>query len=140
MDWEAIVLEEGDTTRTPCDCCRTTTTEAMGNLLSDGTYFAWYTARWSEAHPEHHLLVTVYTGDWSEGAPASARWGTRTEVRFGPESGCALLDWEPEQRATINSFTPLGRDDVLGSDYAKEFWACVDAILMKDPRLEPLVS
>ncbi|WP_420005744.1 hypothetical protein [Arenibacterium sp. LLYu02] len=140
MDWESLTLEEDEVTEIPCECCRGVTIEAMGHILRDGAYIAWYTARWGANHPDVPAIITVYCGDWSEGAPVTNRWGTRTEVRTGPESGCMLLDWSVADKARIDSFTPLGREDVLGSPYAPEFWACIDAVLMKDQRLEHLTS
>ena len=140
MDWQSLEVEEGDTTLTPCECCNSTTAEITGYILSKTQDLAWYNARWSPAHPETPLTMVVYTGDWSDGGLATARWGSRISVYYQPEPGCSLLDWEATQQNTLNSFTPLDRNDILGSSYEPELWACVDAILMKDQRLENFVK
>lgn len=137
MDWQSISLEEGETQRTLCDCCRKTTTEALGDLSIGTRYLGWYTARFSEDQLEHPPLLTIYTGDWSENAPINSRWGIRT---IWHSEGCELLDWSQDDRNRIKSFTPLGREDVLSTPFAAEYWAMVDAIIMKDSRLQELHS
>lgn len=54
------------------------------------------------------------------------------------EEGFGLLDWSPEEKAAIVSHVPPGRGDVPGSDFEAEFWAMIDAIIMKDSRLQEL--
>ena len=139
MDWQSLDILERDTTHTPCACCGETTIQISGEIEVQGEYLSWYSARWSEAHSDQPLLVTIYAGDWREGAAQETRWATRVSVVYEPEPGCSLLDWDPEHRETIDRFVPLDRNDVLNSSYAPELWACVDAVLMKDKRLEKVV-
>lgn len=136
MDWESLTIEEEELTQTPCDCCAGKTNEAVGNILSSENYIAWYVARWGDGHPEIPMRLTVFTGDWSENASPKSRWATRVIVQTEPETGCTLDDWSLEDRQRISSCTLLDRGDVIDSKYAKELWACVDAALMKDTRIQ----
>ena len=136
MDWQSLEVKVTQATETPCDCCRAVTTDATGDLYKGNEFLAWYSARWSDGHPDVPMIITIYCGDWREGASSDQRWGTQAEVRFGRDGGCVLVDWSEKAKAKITLFTPLGRDDVLQTSYAPEFWSCIDAVLMKDPRLE----
>ena len=136
MKWEDFTVKEDERTETPCDCCASTTTELSGNLLHKNTYHSWHTARWSDAHLDIPMLITVYTGDWDKNAAQNSRWATRIAVPFGNDAGCSLMGWSDEDLARIYMFTPLNRNDILDTDYAPQLWASVDAILMKDRRLE----
>lgn len=136
MRWQDCSLEEEERTDTPRDCCGSSTTEFTGNVLHLNSFHSWYTALWSDAHPDIPMHITIYTGDWGEDAPQSHRWATRIAVHQGDEGGCSLMDWSAEEQKEISMFTPLNRDDVLNSDYAPQLWACVDAVLMNECRLE----
>ncbi|AZV77483.1 hypothetical protein EBB79_05975 [Parasedimentitalea marina] len=82
------------------------------------------------------MLITVYTGDWNEDAAPNSRWATRISVDLADKAGCSLMDWSQADLNGITMFTPLNRNDVLNTEYAPQLWACVDAILMKESRLE----
>lgn len=136
MKWEdvSLVIDEALSERVPCDCCRKTTVTAGGDLSYKEKFVGWYTVGFSEECSEAEPIITVYVGDWSDGAHCSQRWAARTIWR---EDGCMLLDWD---KAGIDRFTPLDREDVLGTDFATEFWALVDTVIMKDPRVEHIYA
>ncbi|GAB1479253.1 hypothetical protein MASR2M74_18130 [Paracoccaceae bacterium] len=133
--WQNISVEEAETERTLCDCCRGTTVTAFGDLRHHDKWLGWYTVRFGADANRHPSVINLYVGDWSEKAPDSARWGMRVEWR---DDGFELLDWSSEEKAAISSYVPLGRDDVLGFAFEAEFWAMIDASIMKDSRLQEL--
>ena len=137
ITWETITLEESETERTKCDCCQSETVSITGDLLNGDSFLGWFNVRFASNLSEHPPIISVYVGDWSEDAPTEARWGMR--VRWH-EGGCELLDWSNDDKAGIARFVALGRNEMLGSAYETEFWAMIDAIIMKDSRLEELRS
>jgi hypothetical protein len=134
MRWQDVDLEidEAASKQTSCDCCSKVTTHIEGFLSANGNHRGWHTVRLSEDVTNHQPLITIYVGDFSEGAPKDRKCGART---IWKTEGCELLDWED---SAITSFTPLRRRDILGFEFEPEFWGLVDAVIMKDPRLEPL--
>lgn len=137
MRWEDICVSERQTDQTKCDCCREVTTRATGDLSFKGDFKAWYDVFFSANSLTHPPMISIYVGDWSEDAAPDARWGAR--VVWHTE-GCMLVDWDVETKEDIDLFTPLDRNDILGSDFAIEVWAMVDAVIMKDSRLKELHS
>ncbi|MDA7965624.1 hypothetical protein [Ruegeria sp.] len=135
MQWEDITVVELETKRTHCDCCQQVTTHGAGDLLWDEDFIGWFTVNFSENSASHSPIIKVYVGDWSDGAPADSRWGV---VVSWHSEGCSLLDWDAEDREGNDLFTCLNRDDVLGSEFAEELWAMVDAVITKDSRLKEL--
>ena len=134
MNWEEIALTEDGVQRTPCDCCGTTTVEVTGDLFLDGAQIAFYTARWTEGHRDV-VLLKLWTGDWSEEGVPSDRYAMRVEWRA---EGCRLMEADEADRAAHRTCTLLGREDLIGSDYAETVWAMVDSVAMKDRRLKGL--
>ncbi|WP_136439219.1 hypothetical protein [Pacificoceanicola onchidii] len=136
MDWEAITVEEtASLTRTPCECCGKTTLQADGDLHHGNVWISCYSVRWSNCSDAPPPLLTVYVGDGSDGARADQRWAIRSYWR---SEGLGLDDWSAEERAAITLFTLLDREDVLDTPFATEYWSMIDAIIMKDSRLEAL--
>ncbi|WP_170383235.1 hypothetical protein [Ruegeria atlantica] len=135
MRWEDISVIEQETERTPCDCCRKVTTFGAGELLYTGEFVGWFSVKFSEDPESHSTIIKVYVGDWSDGAPVDTRWGISVSCH---SEGCTLLDWGEEDQKNNDLFTCLNRADILGSDFAAELWAMVDAIIMKDSRLKEL--
>ena len=135
-DWEALTLEEGETEHVPCDCCGRTTVLVTGDVFRNGDWLAWYKAAYGEIRNDPHSgTIWLYMGGWSDEAPRSARWGMRAEWR---QDGLVLLDWPEDFVSEEKSFTPLGRDDILGSAFAPELWTMMDAIVLKDSRLQEI--
>ena len=138
MDWQSLDIEEERAETTSCDCCGKNTVEPVGNVLSGSDFLSWYVLHRSEGHLDIPPVIQLYTGDWSEGAPADTRWGVTMQWHLGPDGGLSLGDWSPDSRQQNSLFTPVDRDDIIGSAFEKELWPMVDAIIMKDTRLKEL--
>ena len=133
MNWQDIQLKEVGIEYSSCDCCAKKTATIDGDLWLKEARLGFYSAQFTEAHPELRPTITLYVGDFTDAGSPKNRWGIRVVWR---EEGCGLLDWPPTEDGEPRSFTELDRDDVLGSEFASDFWAYVDAIIMKDSRLE----
>lgn len=135
-DWQLIAVEEGGMSRTPCDCCNTTTVQIEGNLENAEGWLAFYSARWTaNPGPDHarDVLIEIGTGDWRDTAPPTARWLFR--ALYMPETATfGLIDFD----TTIDTAVCLNRSDIIGSSYAPQALALLDAVLMKDSRLEEI--
>ena len=133
--WQDIVLEEGPLEKTPCDCCGQTTFTVEGNLLHDDNWLAFYTVRFNPKHLDAYPVFTIGTGDWSDTADASNRWFFGAEYNAVSE-GFRLIDLKTED--TQKAYVPLNRDDIIGSPFAPEAFAMLDAIFMGDARLKDI--
>ncbi|MEP5630362.1 MAG: hypothetical protein ABJP79_00615 [Tateyamaria sp.] len=133
--WEQITVLEGDHEQIPCDCCGKTTTKISGDIEGPNGWLGFYFVRFSGAHPEHPAVFRIATGDWSDGALAENRWIFDLEYDVGAE-GFRVLDTKSQGDGA--SATYLDRADIVGSSFAPEAFAMVDAIFMKDTRLAEL--
>lgn len=136
MSWQDIDLsaDEASLTETRCECCQSKTIQISGSLSKESCYLGWYSARFSEDMNAHFPIITIFVGDWSKDATREKRWAARA---MWHSQGCELLDWESDLNV---NFTPLNRDEILGTEFAAEFWTLIDTVIMKEPRLEKLRS
>lgn len=132
LAWQDIRIEEGAVTSTPCDCCGTRTLVVEGDLIASEGWLAFYTARFTEGHRSNGIAFQIGTGTWSEDTAARDRWLFR--AIFDPaENSFMIVDTPPDTGIVA---TALRRDDIIGSPFAAEAFAMLDAIFMKDNRLE----
>ena len=135
LAWEDITVVAGQITRIPCDCCNTTTTVLRGDLEHGATWIGFYDVRFTDGHSDVFPIFQVYTGDWSQGAPKESRWCFGAD--FNAALGGFMLRDTSEDVFHIDA-TTLDRSDILGSPFAAEVFAMLDAIIMKDSRLQEI--
>ncbi|MEJ6395360.1 hypothetical protein V8J82_19015 [Gymnodinialimonas sp. 2305UL16-5] len=135
MSLGEIIVEEREDTSTRCACCGGTTLRLTGDLKDQNGWLAFYSVRYSAAHPERLPRFVLGYGDWSSEAPPGQRWV------FGADwskdhNGFRLADLSsgPSQ----GDATHLDRSDILDTRFAEDAFAMLDAILMHDTRLKDL--
>jgi len=135
LDHASISLEERDATTIPCACCGTATRRVTRDLRDRDGWLAYYSVDHTAAHPERGARFTLGHGDWTRDSPAHKR------RVFG-------ATWSPDHRAFMRNDMArmptsvdaihLDRADILGTPFAEEAFAMLDAVLLFDSRLEDL--
>ena len=133
LNWEELIVQTDGLNKTPCDCCGTTTLEYLGDLYHGEDWVAFYWVRMTEGHPDSLPQFWLGMGNWSEGTDKTEKW------IFGAEysrqhQGFMLMDLARDSDLA----TYLDRDDIIGTDFAEEGFAMLDAIILKDDRLKEL--
>jgi len=137
LTWEDIDVEGSKEERTPCECCGKWTIEVRGDLLKSNEWIAFYWVRFAQGHPESSPTIHCGTGDWSESAADDQRWLFGVEYNLEAK-GFHLLDLRIDHEQALPNYTALNRDEILGTQFAQDAFAMIDAIWMKDPHLEEL--
>ncbi len=127
-----ITLKERAVTQSPCDCCGNTTFRVTGDLHDDRGWLAFYSVRHTPTHPDQPSAFTLGYGDWTEAAPTTARWifGAVWSLPHQAFMLSDLADQPPQGEATH-----LNRSDILGTSFAEDAFAMLDAVLLNDTRL-----
>ena len=131
--WEDLAVSDTDTETTLCDCSGERTTQACGEIANDSDFLGLYVVTFAADHASHPPAIAPHVGNWPDVGSTDARRGMQVQRNA---QGCTLLDRGDEQVSGIRTFTPLGRDDVPGPPFTSEMWTLVDAINMKDSRLQ----
>ena len=133
--WQAIDVLEGPATNTICACCGNTTAMLQGDLYAEedwlGFYYIWLTPKCVERPP----LFRLGTGDWSDEAPTEERW--IFEVEYYSQTNSFMIGNVSERCLKVRA-TCLDRADIVGTAFASEAFAMIDAVFMKENRLESI--
>ncbi len=132
--WQALVIDEDAHDITTCACCDTQTHRALGDVRDGEVWLCWYTCRWTDGHMDRGLSFDLFFGDWREGAAPDTRWIVSVLYRKAADA-FSVQDARNGRRWDKAGATVMNRDDVIGTDFAQEVFAILDAIFMKDPRL-----
>ena len=130
-------------THGPCPHCGGLQQTIWGWVhLGEGTRAAYY-VRWTAGHPEHGMVWMVSVGRWDAHGIENERRSVGLKCRMvagRPQFmivDAATTPWGVQKRAMFGAL--LTRAAASGSDTAKEVFAYVDQILIKDPRVERFV-
>ena len=132
-DWQSVIVEELEAETTNCDCCGETTTSLQGDLLVNTDRIGFYYVNFTRAHPEQAPEFRIGTGNWSETARKSDRW-VFSALYHPSIQGFEVQDLSGDAEA-VNA-TYLKREDIIGRPFVNEAFALLDAIFMKESRLE----
>ena len=133
VEWQDIDVQTGDLESVPCDCCGSTSQLIRGDLETGGNWLAFYTCRWTPAHPDKGVEFRLGTGNWSENTPKPERW--MFGATYSREHNGFMLD-DLSGPDAYPMAVALDRDDILGTSFAAEAFAMLDAIFVKDKRLQ----
>ena len=135
LDWRALTVTEEDISTTPCDCCGSKTNWISGDVESTEGWLEFYHVVWTDGHPERGATFRLFLGDWSEDAETEARWIFGATYNMEQNSFMIMdLAENPTKTRAIH----LNRDQVAGTEFAKDSFAIIDAIFLKDSRLEEI--
>lgn len=133
MKWQDIQVIEDEGEQPSCSCCAPKLDRASGDLEMGSVDLGWYEVSLANMSASNPPIIQVFMGNWDDEAPKEARSSIRAVWR---PDGFEFLNWDPHLAKVIDSFTPLGRDEVADTPMAAEIQARVEAIIHKDTRLQ----
>ncbi|MBL1435623.1 MAG: hypothetical protein COB08_005430 [Rhodobacteraceae bacterium] len=88
--------------------------------------------------PEHGAEFTIISGQWGEGTTADDRYVIVLD--FWPSSGFSIAESCSERKGMITSSASnfMDRDAIIGTEFAERLFSIVDAVHMKDSRLDKI--
>jgi hypothetical protein len=141
MRWQEIVVIPEVEEPTTCDCCGRPARRAEGRLTRHEAPLARFTVRWCPDDPGHPARHVLYLGDWQrrggmQGGPAVAA----ADYRGGAGHGFYLRDDAPQLLKSLKPWRPhfIRRQDAIGQPLGERLFAMLDAIHVKDPRLQEI--
>lgn len=140
-DWRAYRLAPAALETTTCDCCGDPTQTVSSDLFLGDDLASLYWVTWTPGKPDHRAAFRLVFGPWGDGADPSGRALALADYFIDEERGgsfwvrddaTALIRKDSAVRAA------LSRADIVGVLFGMTFFAILDAIFMKDPRLDEI--
>ena len=141
LNWPDLLVELDESVDFACPCCGHPSRAVWGRVSDTTGALATYKIEWTLRDRLHGAHFDLIIGDWDEAATRDNRAGVSLVYRAETErSGFMLLDardrWS-EHRAGIAS-TTLARTDIEATPVADEVYAIVDAVWMRDGRIDEI--
>jgi hypothetical protein len=140
LRWQEIVvipeIEEGTT----CDCCGLPARSVEGRLEHREAPLARFSVRWRPGEPGHPARHVLYLGNWNsrsiENGPAVAA----ADYLGGENHGFYLRDDTAQILKALKPWRPhfIRRHEAIGQPLGEVLFAMLDAIHVKDPRLQEI--
>lgn len=133
-DWTLLNVMEETHSETRCDCCGTTAHQLSGNVVGPDGPLSGYSVTWTDGHDEP-VRILLMVGDWTDGGKAAERWVFGADFDRNNKT-FTLADTSKIEGRDPGVATYLDRADIVGTDFAREGIAIVDAILKKHSALK----
>jgi len=134
--WRDLDLSNLNEKYSTCSCCENPTHRVWGWVNDQATVLAAYFVSYTPCHRDHGAKFQIVLGRWGEQTTPDDRSLVELDYRvhLGP---AALMVVDPTQPSTLATVAKhaLRRDQVVGRPIAATVFTIVDAIDMKDPRL-----
>jgi len=138
--WQSLEIEPTGESTGHCDCCDSTTTRVWGFVYRDGGAVGTYFVGWAERRPDHGASIELILGEWGDTATRQQRYVVALDCRI-VEASPQFMVVDAEGRlpsADDLAGSALKRSEVVDTPLAPQVFALVDAIYMRDPRLEKI--
>ena len=138
QNWQNLLVEEEGRSTGVCDCCQNETISLSGFVSTETESLAAYFIAYTNGQPEHGAEFTFVVGKWGEDAMAKDRFVI--VMHHFPEKGFMLDSDFAEKKANMRELASnfLNREDIIGSKFADTLFSIVDAVYMKDSRLDEM--
>jgi len=139
-DWRSFEIEQGDSSLGHCECCGTTTRRIYGYVHRDGATVAAYFVGWTKQKPDHGAAFDLIIGKWGEAATKQDRCAVALDFHI-KDASPAFMVVDAHGRLKAGSelvSAVLRRLDVIGTPFAPQVFALIDAIYLGDPRLDEI--
>ncbi|TNC47998.1 hypothetical protein FHG66_15260 [Rubellimicrobium rubrum] len=141
--WQEIVVIPEIEEDVICDCCGQPACSAEGRLVHNEAPLGRFSVRWRPGEPDHPARHVLYLGDWNrkggmDDGPAVAA----ADYRGGENHGFYLRDDAAQLLQMLRPWRPhfIRRADAIGQPLGEVLFAMLDAIHVKDPRLQDIRS
>lgn len=122
----------------PCSCCGGKTTSLTRYVRKDGDAYAVYYARFSDNHPNLHVLATVSMGEWGADSKPDQRVAFALEIRSTHgqyEVGVLSAEQSPWHESAFLGRT-LDREEALMHPMIDEVFHITDHMFVEDAPLK----
>jgi hypothetical protein len=140
LRWQEIVVIPEAEEEVRCDCCGFPARRVEGRLVHREEPIGRFTVRWRPARPDHPARHVLYLGNWSRRSADDPAMAAVAEYLGGEGHGFYLRD---DASAVLKALAPwkpifVRRADAIGKPLGQAIFAMLDAIHVKDPRLQEL--
>ena len=137
-NWQSLLVEEDGRSTGLCDCCQNETISLSGFVSTESESLAAYFIAYTNGQPDHGAEFTFVVGKWGEEAMAQERFVI--VMHHFPEKGFMIDRNIEEKKANMRELASnfLNREDIIGSRFADTLFSIVDAVYMKDSRLDEM--
>jgi len=137
-NWQSLLVEEDGRSTGLCDCCQNETISLSGFVSTESESLAAYFIAYTNGQPDHGAEFTFVVGKWGEEAMAKDRFVI--VMHHFPEKGFMIDRNIEEKKANMRELASnfLNREDIIGSRFADTLFSIVDAVYMKDSRLDEM--
>jgi len=140
VDWRSFEVQQTGTTDGHCDCCGSTTRRVWGLIHRDGAAVAAYFVGWAEQRPDHGASFDLILGKWGDSTTKHDRYAVALDYRI-VEGSPQFVVVDTQSRLTSAgdlADSALKRSEIMGTPIAPQVFALIDAIYMRDPRLDEI--
>ena len=126
-----------------CDCCGRSSRCVWGLAHADGRCLAAYYVHWTLGHViDRGANIDLIIGEWGKATTSESRSALALAYRLidtGPSMMVIDADTRPASDRRLVG-RALRRDEVIGTDAARDAFAIADAILAQDKRVAELLG
>lgn len=140
LRWQEVVVIPEDDEAVRCDCCDAPARRAEGRLLHREAEIGRFSVLWRPGVPEHAARHVLYLGDWTRGRAEARPEVAAADYWGGADPGFRLRDDTPALLRALGPWRPrfIRRADAIGQPLGERLFAMLDAIHVKDPRLQEI--
>lgn len=138
QNWQNLLIEEDGRSTGRCECCQNETISLSGFVSTETESLAAYFIAYTNGQPKHGAEFTFVVGKWGDAAMAKDRFVI--VMHHFPEQGFMIDSDIVEKKSNMQELASnfLNRDDIIGSKFADTLFSMVDAVYMKDSRLDEI--
>jgi len=134
--WQELNVEIFGERQSSCDCCQNTTQRVWGWISDHDRTLAAYFVTFTSARPDHGAKYQLIVGPWGDGATVDDRIAVELDYRVASgKAAFMVVDASPFPAVAARSLT---RVEVIDTELTAQIFPMVDAVFMKDPRLEEI--
>ena len=140
MRWQEIVVIPEVEEEVTCDCCGLPARSAEGRLERHEAPLGRFSVRWRPGEPDHPARHVLYLGNWNSRSIQDGPAVAVADYRGGEHHGFTLRDDTPQLLKALKPWRPrfIRRHDAIGRPLGEMIFVLLDAIHVKDPRLQEI--
>jgi hypothetical protein len=142
LRWQEIVVIPEVEEEVPCEHCGQSALRSEGRLEHREMPLARFSVRWRPGDPQHPALHVLYLGNWATRSVQDGPAVAAADFLGGSGGGFYLRDDAPQLLKSLKPWRPffIQRAHAIGQSLGEELFAMLDAIHVKDPRLQEMRS
>ena len=137
LNWKSLSLEYlGDKLMDTCPCCGNRTRSVWGTVSDTNQIIAAYFVRWTPNHKDKGASFDLIVGLWGDDSSKMDRLAVSLDYRCCDGSFMVVNANDRDRKFDDLAAKSLAREEVVGHPIATRVYAIIDAIIMKDERVQ----